>query len=411
MLPKDWRKIKPSRVIKLFSGYSFDSQDSRLDGAKWLKIANVGIGEIKWDNKSFLPLSYINKYRDFLLQAPDIVIAMTRPTLGNRLKIAQFKSEDGLALLNQRIAKLVCSEEAVQDFIYQLFSSEYIAYKINTCLFGTDPPNLSVKVLDEFFILLPPFQEQQKIAKILSTWDKAIEALEKLIAAKQLRKKALMQHVLKKKIKNFANHLQATTISEISLAYFRGVAPKYSARNASVCVINQKCIRDGKVSTTYARYHDLASLVSSDKFLKDNDICINCTGTGTAGRVGLWIKPIDNNTYFADTHVMILRLDLTKASPIFINELLNESQVQNKIFSECIHGGTNQIELNRSDFGALMIKIPSLINQQKIASILSTADVEIELHQKQLQALNQQKKALMQQLLTGKKRVKLKQEE
>jgi type I restriction enzyme S subunit len=70
-----------------------------------------------------------------------------------------------------------------------------------------------------------------------------------------------------------------------------------------------------------------------------------------------------------------------------------------------VQGG--QPNLNAGILKSLKLKIPELVEQDKIASLLSAADSEIETHQKQLAALKAQKKGLMQQLLTGKKRVKV----
>ena len=88
-IPESWEIIELGKHIKLMGGYAFKSQDSTEQGVKWLKIANVGIQEIKWEQNSYLPINFIEDYSKFLLQPNDIVLAMTRPILNNKLLLPQ----------------------------------------------------------------------------------------------------------------------------------------------------------------------------------------------------------------------------------------------------------------------------------------------------------------------------------
>ncbi|MBE8564194.1 restriction endonuclease subunit S [Vibrio sp. OPT20] len=192
----DWESKSPISLFKLFSGFAFKSADATDSGTKWLKIANVGIGEIKWDADSFLPRHFLSEHKKFLLTKGDIVVALTRPTLGNKLKVARLTKESDTSLLNQRVAKIVCKNNVSSEFIFQVLRSDQFAHRINIGLLGTDPPNLSVKVLDDFVIAVPPYQEQQKIASVLTAADKDIELLETKLAHFKQEKKALMQQLL-----------------------------------------------------------------------------------------------------------------------------------------------------------------------------------------------------------------------
>lgn len=192
----EWESLTIGDVIELFNGYAFKSSDALEKGYKWLKIANVGIGEIKWNDSSYLPEEYENEYSRFNLKVGDVVVAMTRPTLGNKLKIARLKNKSDEALLNQRVAKLLFSDAVNSEYMYQLLSTIEVALKLNSALLGTDPPNLSAKVLHQIDMELPPLVEQQKIATVLTNADKEIELLEKQLADLQQEKKALMQQLL-----------------------------------------------------------------------------------------------------------------------------------------------------------------------------------------------------------------------
>jgi type I restriction enzyme S subunit len=192
----EWDSVAIGDVVELFNGFAFKSNDALETGCKWLKIANVGIGEIKWKDSSYLPEDYKNEYEKFSLKVGDIVVAMTRPTLGNQLKIARLKRKSDEALLNQRVAKVLFSDKVNSEYMYQLLSTIEVALKLNSALLGTDPPNLSAKVLHEIQMEMPPLVEQQRIAAVLTNADKEIERLVQQLADLKQEKKALMQQLL-----------------------------------------------------------------------------------------------------------------------------------------------------------------------------------------------------------------------
>ncbi|RCW94924.1 restriction endonuclease subunit S [Marinomonas foliarum] len=191
----EWVNVAIGDVVELFNGFAFKSSDALEMGCKWLKIANVGIGEIKWKDSSYLPENYQSEYKKYFLKVGDIVVAMTRPTLGNQLKISRLKRRSDESLLNQRVAKLVFSDKVSCEYMYQLLSTIEVALKLNSALLGTDPPNLNAKVLHEIQMKMPPLVEQQKIAAVLTNADQEIELLEKQLADLKQEKKALMQQL------------------------------------------------------------------------------------------------------------------------------------------------------------------------------------------------------------------------
>jgi len=92
--------------LNLFNGCAFSSKDSTEKGVRWVKIADVGINEMKLDAPSFLPSEFKEKHSKFLLNKGDYVVALTRPILGGKLKIARINNDFDGSLLNQRVGKL-----------------------------------------------------------------------------------------------------------------------------------------------------------------------------------------------------------------------------------------------------------------------------------------------------------------
>jgi type I restriction enzyme S subunit len=177
------------------------------------------------------------------------------------------------------------------------------------------------------------------------------------------------------------------------------MAPTYTDQISDVRAINQKCVRGGRVRTKMSRAHDPAVPVRPDAILRQGDICINSTGTGTIGRVGLWSDNLPG-TFFADTHVTVVRPVATLVSSKFLAESFSSAEVQRLMEGTCFFGSTHQVELDKSSLLSLDLLIPPLGEQQKIAVILSSLDNAIESTQTVIEQLEVVKRALLAELLT-----------
>lgn len=158
----------------------------------------------------------------------------------------------------------------------------------------------------------------------------------------------------------------------------RGVTPKYSENLDDMIVINQKCIRDGKLSLKDSRYHNYSlKKVTDDKILKKYDILVNSTGVGTLGRVCQNL--LDNKNLTVDTHVTIVRPNSEKINPSYLGFAMRNIQTFIESLGE---GSTGQTELKRQRLAEeVEIFYPENIKtQEKIASILSALDDKIEIN-------------------------------
>ena len=161
-------------------------------------------------------------------------------------------------------------------------------------------------------------------------------------------------------------------LGSISLYVSRGISPKYTDVNG-VLVINQKCIRNGKINKNVARLHCYSKKINEAKFLKNHDILINSTGVGTAGRVAIFRE---DYVAVVDSHVSILRVDQTNVDPNFIFYNLRGRE---KEIEETAEGSTGQIELSRNGIKNIEILVPDLPEQKAIAEVLSSLDDKIDL--------------------------------
>lgn len=177
-------------------------------------------------------------------------------------------------------------------------------------------------------------------------------------------------------------------ISEITDYISRGITPKY-VENDGVIVINQRCLRNGRILVENARVTDITRKVSTEKYLQCGDILINSTGVGTVGRVAL-VKNMHHPTT-ADGHVTIVRINKSIADPIYVYYYLYQRQGDIALLAK---GSTGQVELSRAAIGGISIDLPDLATQKKIAGILSAFDSKIELNRQMNKTLEEMGRTL-----------------
>lgn len=164
----------------------------------------------------------------------------------------------------------------------------------------------------------------------------------------------------------------------------RGISPSYDSEG--IIVLNQKCIRNQKVSLEEARIHNIyKKSVSHDKILNNYDVLINSTGVGTLGRVAQVKNIKDKMT--VDSHITIVRPNLEKIDGEFFGYCI---KVQEGFIETLGTGATGQTELSRDAIlDNVMIPQYSKKNQQKIAKILSNYDDLIENNSKRIKILEE----------------------
>jgi len=184
--------------------------------------------------------------------------------------------------------------------------------------------------------------------------------------------------------KKTTNHILAgwedTTLGNVTSLISRGITPAYS--NEGILVINQKCIRNGNVDRTAARYTDpQVKSIKPEKYLSVYDILVCSTGVGTLGRVGQ-IREIRTPTT-VDSHVTIVRAN-DKSDALYLGYFLKCSEREIEFLAE---GSTGQTELARQQLINFPLSLPPLPEQKAIAAVLSSLDDKIELLRKQNETL------------------------
>lgn len=194
---REWIKKPLKDVFTIFQGYAFSSDDSKSKGTRWLKIADIGIQKMKNDSLSYLPEEFKSQFKKFLVKKGDYVMALTRPILNMKLKIAPIDNDFNNALLNQRVGKIVTNHNI--SFVYYLLQTQAMINNINRNIAGNEPPNLSFQQIENISTFIPENQkEQDKIASCLFACDEIITAQTAKIEQLKQHKKGLMQGLFPK---------------------------------------------------------------------------------------------------------------------------------------------------------------------------------------------------------------------
>ena len=411
MVPSSWIHTTFEKHIDCLTGYAFKSSnysDSSSD-IKLLRGDNIEPGSLRWRDAKYWSINQLDGLERYQLNKGDFVIALDRTWISSGLKVAEVRSEDLPCLLVQRVIRVRAKKTLEQGLLRQYFSGHKFEQYVKSVQTATAVPHISPNDIKEFPLLLPPLAEQQKIAQILSTWDQAISVTEKLLKNSQQQKKALMQQLLTGKKRLLDDHgvrFSATwlskslkDISKVSIGLVTTMTEHYV--ESGIHLIRNSDIKENRITKEklIKLSEDFANQNSGRKLSKGDVVTVH---TGEVGVSAVIDDELDGCLGFATLNT---RPNKKIIDAQFLCWYFNSS----RFIAHCISlsTGDGRQNLNLKDFSKVMIPVPSLLEQKKIASALSLAAQEMETLQKRLDCLKQEKKALMQQLLTGKKRVKV----
>ena len=302
-----------------------------------------------------------------------------------------------------------------QSFLIQLMKSSYFKNEIQNMTAGSSQKALTIEKLSRMKLLTPPLREQQKIANILSTWDKAISTTERLIENSTQQKKALMQQLLtgKKRLldesgKRFEGEWEEKALIDAGMTVTDGDRGKEYPNSSEFYDEGDYLFLSAKNVTKKGFLFEDTQFISKEKYEKLGKGIVNrgdvvLTTRGTVGQTAYYDDSVQYEFIRVNSGMVTLGCNNSELESNFFYALTNSSLFTRQV--ESLTFGSAQPQLTIKIIKSLKVPIPSIPEQQKIATVLTNADREIELLEQQLADLQQEKKALMQVLLTGKKRV------
>jgi type I restriction enzyme S subunit len=300
-----------------------------------------------------------------------------------------------------------CKQDLDNEFLNFYFM--YNQKKIDYLAEEAAQKNINLKTLNSLRIPFPPLKEQQKIAKILTTWDDSISKLEEFIKAKEQLKKGLMQKLLSGEVRfsGFSDEWEDIRLGDIGEFKTSSVDKKTYKNEKLIKLLNYMDIyRNKKIDNNYPNFTIVSASntqIKTNNLLKGDVVFTPSSETPEdIGHSAVILEDLINTLH--SYHVIRFRfsveMDLNFKGYVFNNKKIL------KEFSKRATGST-RFTLSIKDFNDTVATLPTeLKEQQKIAEVLSNADKEIDLLKNELKELKEQKKGLMQKLLTGKVRVK-----
>jgi type I restriction enzyme S subunit len=416
MVPCDWSHTTFEKHIDLLNGFAFKSANysSEECDIRLLRGDNIEPGSLRWRGVKRWPVNELEKLNKFQLAEHDFVIAMDRTWITSGLKVAEVKQSDLPCLLVQRVSRIRALHTLEQSLLRQYFSGHRFEQYVKSVQTETAVPHISPSQIKEFSFLLPPLPEQRKIATILGTWDKAISTTERLIDNSKQQKKALMQQLLtgKKRLldesgKPFEGEWENKYLHEVAQIIVSPVDKKTIEGEIPVELCNYTDVYyNTRITNELSFMKATAKQIEIDKYtLKVNDVIVT-KDSETPGDIAIpALVSEDLSGVVCGYHLAIVRPNYELVEGAFLNYLFSMPKTRYYFFT--LATGATRFGLSVGSINKAHFTLPPLVEQQKIAALLTNADKEIELLEQQLADLKQEKKALMQQLLTGKRRVSL----
>ena len=400
IIPQEW-EVRPLNYLgAICSGGTPDTE-----------VAEYWNGDIAWCTPSDitkLDTKYIEstevkitakglKESSATLLPPRRIVVCTRATIGSA---AICNTE---IATNQGFKNIIPNEKANPEWLYYIII--YSKPRLVRIGCGSTFLEVSKKDFSRFKIVVPPLAEQRKIAEVLGVWDEAIEKQARLIEKLALRKRGLMQRLLSAKLRlpGFSEPWQKVKLGEIC----ERVTRKNIEDNQNVMTISAQ--RGFVAQTDFFNKSVASETLESYYLVFKDEFCYNKSYSngypmGAIKRLSEADKAVVTSLYICFNVKPETNTNIDYLSYYFDNGGLNRGLTKIANEGGRAHGLLN---VTPKDFFGLSFEIPSLKEQTAIAEVLIAADREIELAKEKLERLRRQKRGLMQQLLSGKKRVKI----
>jgi type I restriction enzyme S subunit len=390
LIPEDWEVKRIFEFGKVYTGNTPPTNEKDNYGDDYMFVSPGDLGEYKYILKTEKKLSA----KGFNISRKFVSGSVLFTCIGSTIGKSGIAIEDLTS--NQQINAIVLNSYNSNEFLY--YQLETNAKKIKLLAGEQAVPILNKSQFEAIKLISPPLPEQTTIANCLSTWDKAIANQTQIIAQKELRKKALMQQLLsgKKRLKEFDGEWKVKKLGDLLI---------YTPREVDKPLTPFLAL--GLRSHGKGVFHKIdfdPKAIAMDKLyvVKENDLVINIT---FAWEQAVAIASKKDEGGLVSHRFPTYTFNLKSAVFLYFKFFILGSKFKSMLDLISPGGAGRNRVMSKKDFLKLEIKIPTIEEQTAIANILQCADKEIQLLKKNLQQLKDQKKGLMQVLLTGKKRL------
>ncbi|MFB9147165.1 restriction endonuclease subunit S [Halomonas alkalicola] len=380
MIPEGWKLTKLAEGIELVSGQHVEAQYVNEEGAGEPYLT----GPADFDGGKIIS----SKFTDFankFCEEGDVLVTVKGSGTGRIVR-----ADRRYAISRQLMS--IKARGFDSNYLYFLVSSKVGSYEGAAA--GLIPGISRVDILNAD-VLAPPVSEQIRIAKIISSWDEVIGVSERMLESSRKQKRALMQHLLtgKRRLPGAEGRWREERLGDLFSERNetgRDELPLLAITGGSGVIDRGELARRDTSSEDKGKYKRL---------------CIGDIGYNTM-RMWQGVSGLSDKEGLVSPAYTVVTPG-HEADGLFFSYLFKFPRVIHEFYRHSQGLVSDTWNLKYRHFSEIKVAVPEVDEQKAIAKVLSQADAEIEAQQRRLDCLRQEKRALMQQLLTGKRRVKV----
>jgi len=406
-IPTEWKVKELLEIANINKEYQDPIKEYPEKKFFYLDIDSVenGSGKIR-GAKSTIGKEAPSRARR-IIHYNDVIMSMVRPYLK---AFAIIPREFDNQICSTGFAVISCDEKKVLPhyLLYALFTKS-VMEQCNKMMVGGQYPALNQSQVLKIRILCPPLPEQKKIAEVLGTADKAIEKVNEAIEKTQRLKKGLMRRLLTEgightefketEIGRIPKEWDAVKLGDIALDLMGGGTP--STSNESYW--------DGNIPWMTSAHINGREVITGQRYITQEGLKNSATNLIPKGnlliasRVGIGKVAVNKIDIAISQDLTGVVINKERAIPDFLywNFANNERKLKTLAQGSTIKG------ILREDLSKLKLPLPNIPEQKKIMGVLGAVDERLELLRKRKERLEKIKRGLMEDLLTGRKRVRM----
>lgn len=383
------------------------SADFVTEGVPFVMASDLKNGRVDYDRCAFITERQAESLRKGFAKNGDVLLTH-KATIGETAivdydkhpyimltpQVTYYRIKDR-AVLSNRYLKAYFGSSLFQQTLQMLAGS------------GSTRAYLGITEQHRLPIILPPPDKQEKIAAVLATFDDLIANNQRRIVLLESMAEEIYREWFLRMRSPGSGAVNADSlhplgwkyrpIDEMASLIKRGISPTYDDQ-AEHRVINQKCIRNGRLSMSEARTH--STTTPDDKLLRFGDILVNSTGVGTLGRAAVF--DIDLRAVSCDSHITIIR---PKNVALYGEFLAYTVQLLQNYFESMASGSTGQAELSRELISRTKVLVPEPEMLRRFAAAAGPIRKQRRVLLEQNGQLANLRDTLLPRLISGKLRV------
>lgn len=408
-IPTGWKLVKIADIAKVYDG-THQTPTYVSEGIPFYSVEHITADD--FDNTKYITEKvYENESKRTKIESGDVL--MTR--IGD-IGTAKYINWNVKASFYVTLALIKCIDTVNSKFLTYLINSQNFHHELwKRTLHVAFPNKINLGDINKCPALLPSPSEQSHIVTILEAWDKTIEKLARKIEVKKNIKKGLMQKLLTGQVRlpGFSGEWVSIEVGKV-FSFLRTYAiSRENLINNTSNIQNIGNIHYGDIHSTYGstsidlRSVSVPSVRNVDFTPNENDLLINgdlimADASEDYEGIGITISihGMENKKVVGGLHTYVLRDASKKTEEKYRQYIFWNPQVRKQL--KKMANGVSVYGISKSNLSKIRLDLPTSPEQASIANILITADKEIEALKKELVLLEDQKKFLLNNLITGK---------